>query len=60
MHEVTEDQIKEAVTKLEAMTGNDPESDHGDADVILEALMPPEVREALVRLKERCYFWVTA
>lgn len=50
----------QAVEQLDAMTGKDPERDHAEADDILIAMVPLEVREAYVRLIFRSGFWAFA
>ena len=47
----------EAVRRLDALDGGDPEADHGDADAILLEFVPPEVRRAWTRARERVGFW---
>ena len=50
----------EAVAALNALTGNDPESVHSDADEILLAAVPRSVRMAYEGLKDRASFWAFA
>lgn len=51
----------DAIAQLEAMTGDDPEADHGLADEILlrrlRALGDSKVVAAYERAQERCGFW---
>lgn len=47
-------EIKEAVAKIDAIDGTDPEEAHESVDAILLALAPEEIREARARLIERC------
>lgn len=54
---MTQEQIDEAVRKLDAMTGDDPEREHGEADAIIEAFLPEELRNAYRRLQERAGGW---
>lgn len=56
-----------AVAALDALTGEDPESDHNAADWVLLRMVPPEVREAYERLAGsrgdgtgRASWWATA
>lgn len=51
---------EEAVRRLDALTGDDPEVDHGKADEILLAALPPEVRQAHAKLIERAVWWASA
>lgn len=48
------------VVQLDSITGADPEGAHGEADKILLSQVPPEVREAYLRVVERCDWWATA
>jgi hypothetical protein len=41
---------EEAVAALDVLTGDNPETDHEQADEILLAVVPPEVRAAYARL----------
>lgn len=50
----------EAVAALDAINGHDPEGAHGEADEVLLAVVPAEVREAYERLAARCGWWATA
>lgn len=50
----------EAVAALEAISGGEPEADHGDADGILLAVVPPEVAAAYRALMDRSPWWATA
>jgi hypothetical protein len=49
-----------AVATLDGMAGQDPEADHGDADQVLLAVVPPEVAAAYERLVDRAAWWATA
>lgn len=53
---MTED---EAVAALDALTGDDPEEDHGKADDILKSQIPLAVLAAYVRLEQRARWWAT-
>lgn len=48
---------EEAVAKLDALDGRDPENDHGLADIILLQLVPAEVRDAVLRAEDRAGGW---
>ena len=51
----------EAVAKLDAIDpSGDPEGAHDQADKILLAALPPEVREAYERLVSRAPWWAAA
>lgn len=50
----------EAVARLDAIDGGEPEGAHGEADGILLASATPEVRAAYERLKGRAPWWATA
>lgn len=45
------------VAALDAIPTRDPEHAHGEADRILLAAAPPEVREAYQRVTARCSWW---
>jgi hypothetical protein len=49
-----------AVERLNAIEGGDPEGAHGEADQVLLALVPAEVREAYRALVARCEWWAAA
>lgn len=49
-----------AVEALDAMSGGDPEADHSDADKILLAVAPAEVKAAYARLADRARWWAYA
>ncbi|HVJ71631.1 MAG TPA: hypothetical protein VM531_09025 [Sphingomicrobium sp.] len=51
---------KEAVKRLDALTGGDPEAAHGAADEILLETVPEEVKKAYDRLVARCGWWACA
>ena len=61
MREMTDElrlTAEEAVKRLDAIDGGDTETAHADADDILLAVVPPEVREAWNRANERAQgFW---
>ena len=50
----------EAVRRLDAISGQEPDGDHGEADEILLSVVPAEVREAYERLVDRARWWATA
>jgi len=50
----------EAVAKLDALSGDDPDGAHCEADDVLLALVPTEVADAYQRVMERCPWWATA
>lgn len=58
--------IAEAVARLDALTGVDPQGDHNEADDILLDFVPPEIRTAYERLAGtgngdgRAAWWATA
>lgn len=47
----------EAVAKLDAIGGGDPEDAHSEADGILLSVVPADVRAAYERLVERSEGW---
>src|SRR5262245_31823136 len=49
-----------AVEMLDALTGRDAAADHHLADDVLLDVVPDEVREAYVRLRDRVAAWPTA
>lgn len=51
---------EDAVAMLDALGGNDPEIAHGEADRVLLAVAPQDVREAYERLVARCRWWACA
>jgi hypothetical protein len=55
------DRERTAIVKLDKLSGQDPETDHGEADDILLELVHPDVKAAYERLaKSRAIWWVTA
>lgn len=52
--------VSEAVAALDAVSGDDPEHAHAEADDIIEAMLPDEVREAYRRVGARCRWWAFA
>jgi len=46
-----------AVAALDAVSAADPEAAHKQADQILVAFVPREVRDAYDRLVDRCVWW---
>lgn len=52
--------LTQAVNSLEAISGDDPEAAHSEADAILLAFVPAEVAHAYERLTNRCRWWATA
>lgn len=50
----------EAVRRLDAIAGGDPEVAHGEADRVLLEFAPPTVREAYARVQARCPWWAGA
>ena len=50
----------EAVAALDAISGGDPDGDHGEADRILLSHVHPDVRAAYERLVDRAEWWATA
>jgi hypothetical protein len=59
-HRIHRLHVTDAVRMLDALTGADPERDHGQADEILLASVPAEVREAYLRLTGRASWWAAA
>jgi hypothetical protein len=53
-------EVAEAVRRLDAIHGGEPEGAHSEADEILLACVPLEVREAHQRLVERAAWWACA
>jgi len=51
---------EDAVAALDALPGNDPDSEHGAADTIPLAVVPDEVNAAYKRLQDRCVWWATS
>lgn len=51
---------EDAVTMLDALGDDDPEASHAEADRILLAVAPQQVREAYERLVARCRWWACA
>src|SRR6058998_1748485 len=49
-----------AIKRLDETDVSDPERAHDEADDILKALVPPEVREAYDRLVARAPWWACA
>jgi hypothetical protein len=58
--DAAEADAREAVETLEAISGQEPEGDHGEADGILLGVVPADVRDAYTRLTERARWWATA
>ena len=56
-HTITDAQIAEAIARIDALDGDDPEDDHAAADEALWSLVPPEVNEALIRAMKRADGW---
>jgi len=54
---MSEQEIADFVAALDAISSDDPEAAHGDADDILLQCVPPEVRDAWLRLNEGTVFW---
>jgi hypothetical protein len=52
--------FKQFVDRLDAISGDDPESAHGQADDVLLECVPAEVREAYERVAARCSWWAAA
>lgn len=50
-------EIEDKVERLDALTWDDPERTHAEADSILLEAVPPEVAEAYRRVREGCGFW---
>ena len=50
----------DVIERLNAMTGDDPERDHSDADDLLLSLVSPAVRNAYEALVQRAGWWATA
>lgn len=50
----------EAVAKLDDISGQEPDGDHGRADDILLECVSPRVKAAYERLIERARWWATA
>jgi len=51
---------RQAVDALDALDPRDPEVAHGEADKILLAIVPVEVREAYERIEGRAPWWASA
>lgn len=51
---------EETAARIDALSGNDPESAHGEADLALLAMVPEKVALAYDRLIDRCRFWASA
>lgn len=51
---------REAIQQLNALSGGDPDGDHGQADKILLAYVPPDMAAAYDRLVDRAAWWATA
>lgn len=49
-----------AVAALDAIDASDPESAHGQADIILQALVHKDAREAYERVGNRARWWASA
>jgi hypothetical protein len=49
-----------AVEALDAIDAGDPEAAHSEADAILLAYVPDDIRDAYDRLVARAHFWATA
>ena len=56
-HTITDKQITEAVAKLDALDGIDPESEHVAADGVMFDLLPFDVREAVENAERRANGW---
>lgn len=50
----------EIIEALDAITGDDPEHAHGQADDLLLEAVPAEVRDAYKRVAGRCEWWAGA
>jgi len=50
----------EAIAALDAISGQEPEGDHGYADEILLDQVEPAVADAYRRLVDRARWWATA
>lgn len=50
----------EAVERLDAVDGSDPERAHSEADAVLLSVVSPEVRDAYRRVTARCSWWAGA
>lgn len=53
----TDEDITAWVAALDALSGDDPEHAHGEADRVLLQAVPPEVRAAYERVTSRCSWW---
>lgn len=54
------DKIAQAVATLDSLDESDPEVAHGRADDVLLASVDPRVRDAYLRLVDRCSWWAAA
>lgn len=52
--------VADAVKALDAISGDDPERAHSEADEILQAAVYPAVSMAYDRVASRCRWWATA
>lgn len=50
----------EIIEALDAITGDDPEHAHSQADDLLMEAVPAEIRDAYKRVADRCDWWVSA
>ena len=57
---MNKDRVRRLVEELDAIDADDGETGHADADQVLLKAVPPEVREAYVRVMERAGFWAYA
>lgn len=57
LNQPTRTSIKEAVSRLDALTDRDPAQAHVEADGVLLGMVPPEVAEAWERACGRAMFW---
>lgn len=55
-----DDRTLTAIAALDTIDPSDPEAAHGEADAILLAYVPTELRDAYNRLVAATAFWVTA
>lgn len=51
---------EEAVRRLDALSGGDPEIAHSDADQVLLKVVDPLVLAAYLRVVARCSWWACA
>lgn len=48
------------IAQIDGLDISDPEAAHGEADRLILDALPEEVRQAYVRLANRCSWWACA